>query len=111
MHLAGGAANAALMLATAGLANAYAPHGVRVNGVNPSLTITDRLAEGLAVEAKMKGVSEEEALRLMSQSAPMKRLARPEEIADVVVFLASGRASYVSGAIVNVDGAATPSVV
>ena len=48
-HLPGGAANAALMLATAGLANAYAARGVRVVGVNPGLTATERLVEGMAV--------------------------------------------------------------
>jgi NAD(P)-dependent dehydrogenase (short-subunit alcohol dehydrogenase family) len=47
-HLAGGAANAALMLVTAGLGSAYASRGVRVVGLNPGLTDTDRVAEGLA---------------------------------------------------------------
>lgn len=110
-HLAGGSANAALMLATAGLALAYAPHGIRVNAVNPSLTVTERLQEGLAAEARLHGTSEEEALRQASASMPLRRLATPEEVADVVVYLSSARASYVSGAIVNVDGAAGAAVV
>jgi NAD(P)-dependent dehydrogenase (short-subunit alcohol dehydrogenase family) len=110
-HLAGGSANAALMLATAGLALAYAPHGIRVNAVNPSLTVTERLQEGLAAEARLHGISEEEALRQASASMPLRRLATPEEVADVVVYLSSARASYVSGAIVNVDGAAGAAVV
>jgi NAD(P)-dependent dehydrogenase (short-subunit alcohol dehydrogenase family) len=42
---------------------------------------------------------------------PLKRIATPEEVADVVVYLSSARASYVSGAIVNVDGASSPAVV
>ena len=110
-HLPGGAANAALMLASAGLAAAWAPRGVRVNAVNPSLTLTDRLAEGLAVDARQRGTSPEEALRAAERKAPLGRLARPEEVAAVVVFLASPRASYISGAVLSVDGAATPMVV
>lgn len=110
-HLAGGSANAALMLATAGLALAYAPQGIRINAVNPSLTVTERLQEGLAAEARLHGVSEEEALRQASASLPLRRLATAEEVADVVVYLSSARASYVSGAIVNVDGAAGAAIV
>src|SRR5205085_11359717 len=56
IHLPGGPANAALMLATAGLANAFAGKGVRVNAVNPGLTATDRLHEGFAAEARASGV-------------------------------------------------------
>lgn len=111
VHMAGGAANAALSLATAGLAKAYAPHGVRVNAVSPSYTLTGRMEQSVAAEAQRLGLSEEEALTKLVESTPMGRIARPEEIADVVVFLASPRASYVSGAIVMVDGAASAIVV
>ena len=110
-HIAGGAANAALMLATAGLAAAWAPHGVRVNAVNPALTLTDRMAEGLAADARLRGISEEEALQRAKSRAPLGRLATPEDIAYAVAFLASPRAGYVSGAILSMDGAATPIVV
>jgi NAD(P)-dependent dehydrogenase (short-subunit alcohol dehydrogenase family) len=110
-HLAGGAANAALMLASAGLAAAYGPRGVRVNAVNPSLTLTDRMAEGIAADARLRGISEEEALRQAQARMPLGRLALPEDIANAVVFLASPRAGYISGAILSMDGAATPMVV
>ena len=111
VHLAGGSANAALMLATAGLAVAYAPQGIRVNAVNPSLTVTERLTEGLAAEARQRGITEEEALRQASSTMPLRRLATAEEIADAVVYLSSSRASYISGAILNVDGASAAAVV
>ena len=111
IHLAGGSANAALMLATAGLAGAYAGKGVRVNAVNPTLTTTERLQEGLAAQARQEGISVEEALRRSAARMPFQRFATPEEVADVVVYLSSRRASYVSGAIVNVDGASSPAVV
>lgn len=110
-HLAGGAANAALMLVTAGLAAAWGPHGVRVNAVNPTLTLTDRLAQGLAADARLRGSSPEEAQREAEKKLPLGRLAQPEEVASVVLFLASPRASYVSGAVLSMDGAATPMVV
>ena len=111
IHLAGGAANAALMLATAGLASAYGPRGVRINAVNPSSTLTDRLQEGIAAEARMSGLPVEEVRRRMAARMPLGRLATPEEVADMIVFLASARASYVSGAIISMDGAAVPMVV
>lgn len=110
-HLAGGAANAALMLASAGLALAYGPRGVRVNAVNPSLTFTDRLAEGLAADARLRNTTADEVLKLAEAKLPLGRLAQPEDIANAVVFLASPRAAYISGAILSMDGAATPMVV
>jgi len=110
IHLPGGAANAALMLVTAGLANAYAAKGIRVNGINPGSTLTERLREGLQAEARMQGITEEAALQKSTSRIPMGRMAEPEEIAHVAVFLASGKASYVNGAIVTMDGASTPTV-
>ena len=111
IHLPGGAANAALMLASAGLANAFAAQGVRVNAVNPGMTATERMQEGLEAEARQTGRPVDELLAQKRRTLPLGRIATPAEIADVVVFLASKRAAYVSGAIVSLDGAATPAVV
>ena len=108
VHLPGGAANAALMLATAGLAAAYAPRGVRVNAINPGATLTTRVEEGLAAESRMTGLPPDELLKRMTQRIPLGRLGTPEEVARVAVFLASDAASYVSGAIVPMDGASNP---
>jgi NAD(P)-dependent dehydrogenase (short-subunit alcohol dehydrogenase family) len=110
-HLAGGAANAALMLATAGLASAWGPRGVRVNAVNPSTTLTDRMAEGLAADARLKGSTPDKILDAIKARQPLGRIATPEDIANAVVFLASPRAGYVSGAVLSMDGAALPMVV
>lgn len=110
-HLSGGAANAALMLVSAGMAAAYGGKGIRVNAVNPGLTLTERLKEGLAAEAKLDGIDIEQAMARANQRLPLGRIARPEEIADAVVFLASPRASYITGAIVSMDGAVHPMVV
>lgn len=111
IHLPGGSANAALMLATAGLAAGYADQGIRVNAVNPGLTATDRLYEGFRAESKVNGLSMEEQLAKAQARQPMKRLPAPAEIADAVVFLASDRASYVTGVNLTMDGALTPIVV
>ncbi|WP_287799375.1 SDR family oxidoreductase [Acidiphilium sp.] len=111
VHLAGGAANAALMLATAGLATAYAKQGVRVVGLNPGLTETGRVAEGLASDARLAGISIDEARARGIARIPLGRMATPEEIANTVLFLASPRASYVTGVNITMDGATTACVV
>ena len=110
-HLPGGAANAALMLVSAGLAAAYGPRGVRVNAVNPGLTATERLQEGMQADATRQGIDPAEALRRATERLPLGRIAEPAEIADAVAFLASARASYITGAILSKDGAAVPMVV
>ena len=110
-HLAGGAANAALLLATAGLAYAYASKGVRVVGVSPGVTKTERVAEGLKAEAKRANVSVEQAEKQMVARLPMGRPAEPEEIADIVVFAASERGRYLNGANISTDGAASHVVI
>jgi NAD(P)-dependent dehydrogenase (short-subunit alcohol dehydrogenase family) len=104
LHIAGGAANSALMLATVGLARAYAREGVRVNAINPGLTRTDRVDEGLAAAARASGRAKSELLAEEVARIPMGRMAEPDEIAQVALFLASDRASYLSGAIVPMDG-------
>ncbi|HPU54144.1 MAG TPA: SDR family oxidoreductase [Burkholderiaceae bacterium] len=111
VHMAGGAANAALMLVTAGMANAYAAKGIRVNAVNPGLTLTERLKEGIQADARLAGITPEEALVRAKAKLPLGRIATPEEIANAVLFLASSKASYISGAIVAMDGAVHPIVV
>ena len=110
-HLPGGAANAALMLATAGLAHAYAALGVRVLGLNPGLTNTSRVTEGLKAEAALRGVTEAQALEQSLARIALGRLAEPEEIANMAVFAASARASYLTGVVITMDGASSPIVI
>jgi NAD(P)-dependent dehydrogenase (short-subunit alcohol dehydrogenase family) len=107
MHLPGGSANAALMLATVGLAAAYGPKGIRINGINPGATLTGRVEEGLAVEASMTGLPAVELLARNQAKIPLRRYGTPEEVARVALFLASDAASYVTGAIVPMDGGAS----
>jgi NAD(P)-dependent dehydrogenase (short-subunit alcohol dehydrogenase family) len=111
VHIPGGAANAALMLASAGLAAAWARQGIRVNVINPATTLTERVQEGLKAESRMTGKSPEELFRQGEARIPLGRFAKPEEIANVALFLASDKASYVTGACLTMDGALTPIVI
>jgi NAD(P)-dependent dehydrogenase (short-subunit alcohol dehydrogenase family) len=106
VHLPGGAANAALMLATAGLAAAFGPKGVRVVGINPGATLTGRVAEGMAAESRMTGLATADLMAKQKARIPLGRLGEPDEVARVAAFLASDAASYVTGAIVSMDGGA-----
>jgi NAD(P)-dependent dehydrogenase (short-subunit alcohol dehydrogenase family) len=111
IHIAGGAANAALMLVTAGLAHAYAAKGVRVAGLNPALTNTERVAEGFRADAKHSGVSVEEVQQKSIARIPLGRMAEPEDVANATLFLASDKASYLTGVTITMDGAQIPIVV
>lgn len=108
IHIPGGAANSALMLATVGLAGVHGKYGIRINAINPGATITDRIREALELEAKTKGVSAEKILEEGQARVPLGRYADPDDIANVTLFLASDRAGYVTGAIVPMDGGSNP---
>lgn len=108
IHLPGGAANSALMLATVGLANVYGPKGVRINAINPGPTITERVQEALKLEGERRGLSEDEVLAQLQAKVPLKRYAAPEDIANLTLFLASDKASYITGAVVPMDGGSNP---
>ena len=98
------AANAADIAVTMALAEQYGPKGILINGVNPGPVATDRW-DGLEKQmARDKGISQEEAHALALKSLPLGRICTPQEVADVVVFVASERASYLNGAMISVDG-------
>jgi 3-oxoacyl-[acyl-carrier protein] reductase len=92
------------------LSNEVAKFNITVNNVAPGMTLTRRLYELAVVEAKEKGKSHEEILVEMAKRIPLNRLAKPEEIASVVIFLASKQASYVTGVTIQVDGGYIKSV-
>ncbi|MFC6156174.1 SDR family NAD(P)-dependent oxidoreductase [Kribbella jiaozuonensis] len=110
LHIGGGAANAALMLASVGYAKAYAAQGVRVNVINPGTTRTNRVDEGLEAAVRATGKSKDELLAEMVRDVPMGRFGEPEEVANVAVFLASPQASYVTASIITMDGATTAGI-
>jgi NAD(P)-dependent dehydrogenase (short-subunit alcohol dehydrogenase family) len=110
LHIGGGAANAALMLASVGYAKAYAGQGVRVNVINPGTTRTNRVDEGLEAAVRASGRPKDELLAEMVQEIPMGRFGEPAEVAAMAVFLASPAASYVTASIITMDGATTAGI-
>jgi len=86
------------------LANEYGPSNVLVNNVCPGFTATARLRSLAETMAAKAGVSPEEIERRWAAQAPLGRIGQPEEFASLVVFLASERASYITGASIAVDG-------
>jgi NAD(P)-dependent dehydrogenase (short-subunit alcohol dehydrogenase family) len=109
-YLTGGAANAALTNFTKGLADLGAECGILVTAVSPAATRTERWDQLMEQQAKASGKTVEE-MRATAQ-APYKlgRIATPEDIADLVCFLASARASFITGITITVDGGATRGV-
>jgi NAD(P)-dependent dehydrogenase (short-subunit alcohol dehydrogenase family) len=103
-YVMGSAANAAIVSLTKGLANEAGRHNVRVNGVSPGSTRTERWTMLAERAAASTGKTREEAERDMVSQSVLGRAGEPSELADVIVFLASDRASYVTGAVLNVDG-------
>jgi 3-oxoacyl-[acyl-carrier protein] reductase len=82
----------------------FGKDGILFNNVAPGYTATDRLSELSSVRALAAGVSEEEIRNRWAADIPLRRLGRPEEIADTIVWLASERASYITGQTILVDG-------
>jgi 3-oxoacyl-[acyl-carrier protein] reductase len=104
-EMTAGVANAADINFASSLAEQYGPLGIRVNTVNPGPVNTDRWDLLEKAFARDKGVDQERAHALAEGSIPLGRIAEPEEVANVVAFLASPRASFVNGAHIPIDGA------
>ena len=106
-NLAYSVAKAAELSLSRGFADAYAGRGVRVNAVAPGGVETGLWMDegGMADQlAEMRGVTREEALAERRKAVPVGRMATPEEIASVIVFLCAEQASYVAGAAWSADG-------
>ena len=102
-YLCGSTANAALIAFTQAVGGASVAHGVRVFGVNPSPTRSERMQTMLQAQAQKKF---EDASRWMelTQSMPFGRMAEPQELADLTTFCCSPLAGDLSGSVINVDG-------
>ena len=92
------------------LSNEFGHKNITVNNVAPGYTLTHRLYELAVNRAKTSGKSHEEILVEMAKDVPMNRLGAPEEIAAMVVFLASQKASYITGTTIQVDGGSTKAI-
>lgn len=86
------------------LSNEFGKDGILVNNVGPGYTSTDRLKELAVAKAKSTGASEQELFDGWAADSAVKRVGTPEEFADVVVWLASERASNVTGQTILIDG-------
>jgi 3-oxoacyl-[acyl-carrier protein] reductase len=105
-YLAGTSGNAALMAFTRALGAESVDFGIRVVGVNPGRIETERQQKHMMEDAEKKFGDRarwQEIRAQISATLPFKRSGRPDEVADLVVFLASARASYISGTIVTID--------
>jgi 3-oxoacyl-[acyl-carrier protein] reductase len=98
------AVRAAVVGLVKSLANEFGKDGILVNNVGPGFTATDRLKELAKARAVASGKSEQEIFDAWAADAPLKRLGEPREVAETIVWLASERASYVTGQTVLVDG-------
>ena len=105
-YICGSTANAGLMAFTKAVGAYSSQRGVRVVGVNPGPTTTDRLITLFKSRAQVSLGDADRWQELLSD-LPFGRPAHPEEMADIVVFLASARASYLSGMVVDADGGGT----
>jgi 3-oxoacyl-[acyl-carrier protein] reductase len=99
-----GVTNAALINASKVLAEAAAPFNIRVNAINPGPIETDRMIYLTKEKAIELGISEAEAKRILADVTLLKRFGEPRELASAVVFLASARASFMTGIMLDIDG-------
>ena len=86
------------------VATEVAADGVTVNNVAPGYTLTERQEELAQARSQALGKSKEEIIASWATQGPMRRIGRPEEIAAAIAFLASERASYITGVTLQVDG-------
>ncbi len=86
------------------LTHQYSKYNITFNAILPGYIMTDRLKQVVKTRSRNWGMDEESVIRELEDKVPLKRIGKPEEVANVVAFLASEMASYVNGALIPVDG-------
>jgi len=104
VELTPSAANAADLAVTVALAEQYGRDNICINAINPGPVATERWDGLVAGIAKVRKISVDEAQKRAERSIPLGRICTPEEVANVVVFVASERASFMNGALITLDG-------
>ena len=102
-YIAGSTGNAALMAFTRALGGRSLADRIRVIGINPGPVETDRITTLLKAQAKNR-FGDESRFTELTAHFPLGRPAKPREVADTMVFLASERAGYTSGVVYTIDG-------
>jgi NAD(P)-dependent dehydrogenase (short-subunit alcohol dehydrogenase family) len=105
-----GLVNAALMNLTKSAARSAAPHGVLVTAVNPGFIRTPRSEQFRQVLARDQGLTLEQVEKAVADRIPLGRFGTAEEVAGLIAFLASERASYLTGVTIAVDGGVSSAV-
>lgn len=102
-----GPINLGTLSITKAMANEFGEHGITVNAICPGSTDTGRWTELVSIAARERGISIQEAEKLLVSDVPMGRVVKPEDVSNLAVFLASDRAGMISGCAINVDGGRT----
>jgi len=92
------------------IASDLAPYGITVNNIAPGPILTDRITDIFSARAKSSGPTPDELLKRFSQTIPVRRLGRPDEIGDLCAYLCSLQAGYLTGQTIVVDGGINRSI-
>jgi 3-oxoacyl-[acyl-carrier protein] reductase len=92
------------------IASDLAPYGITVNNIAPGPIMTDRLTEILSARAKSLGITRDEQFKRFSETIPVRRMGRPNEIGDLCAYLCSPQAGYLTGQTIVVDGGVNRSI-
>lgn len=108
--IVGSMVNAALVNFTRGIARELARNNVRINSLSPGWTLTERQARSFELQAAAQSVSPDDVARRVSRAIPLNRLVTMEEIANLVLLLASNKLPALTGEDILIDGGATTSI-
>jgi NAD(P)-dependent dehydrogenase (short-subunit alcohol dehydrogenase family) len=106
----GGSVNVALLNFTKAMADIGVSQGVRVNAINPGLVETDRFTRNVDRVMRERKLNRNEAVSALLASHGTTRVGRPDEIGALVAYLASAKADFIQGSIIDIDGGATRSL-